>query len=1531
MKTSKLFITSLLAAAAALSVPAFGATATLTSTTTTISESDAATYGIAAGTYSGNIIELTAAGSTGFHDGTFTIYNTDASGTISTTTGVVGTTSTALTNGGTAGAAQALWNYFVGSPSQLSSNYTYGETLYVSANTLSSGDLTANMTFGPAALGGLVVGASDNTFETGRTNGDIQMQFAGASGSGVVFNIASNTKLHAENGFVASGNQDWTIASGKTLSLLKKGDGGGTLTLNENCSMGVSGGGALSVGGIVVSSGATLTIGTDTTLDLSGARVTLASAMTNSGTVTLSGTTVFALDNLTATNGTYSLITGNSVTDVSGVSFMRDGFAIKSSRLSVSTASGYAVTVTNYSDLVWAGTAENSAWNTTAENWSSTAAGGSVAFENRDSVTFGADAGVSKTVSVASVVVANSVAVSDNYEFAFSNNGSVTASTMSIADGKTLTLSGTGSLTTGAVSGGGNLTVGAGVEATFTGTNTFTGTATVNGTAILSNSSDLAYLGTGDIVGSGDIRLKVKDEFDASRLSNFSGTLVLAEGNRMCFTSASASALGNLSIRVESGRQLFLDGWSSDNRANSFSNALTIAGAGYGTTASDQAALRLHETSTLSGLLTLSSDATVYVQGGTNTISGGISAAGKTLTIDGADTLNISGTANITIGTLTLKKSGNTNLSATGTTTITTLNQSAGTLTIGGATTVTGDYQGGNTNNGTSTLTIDAGAVMSVTGEMRGRHEYAGTSTVNVNGELSVGGNFWIARDGKGIVNVNDGGTVVANTLTFGQAWNGASTKGSTVNLEEGGTLVVGTVVANTTAVGASTPALNASALNLNGGTLGTSADSMTIDVKSGSTALSVVLGTGTTSTINTGKYDTATKTFTDAGSAISIANVISGDGALKKAGAGTLTLSGANIYMGGTTIEAGTLVAGNASALGTGNVVVADGATLKYGASSGAVSIGGTLTTNGAALLDLSASDGSSAAFAVTGAVALSGDTLFNVAVAPTSVVTLLSTGSTLTVDSTAVSSGTVSALGISNLYVGGFLANQRDGASATFSVTNGVLTLDSCTVGTTNYSLSWNGGADGVWKANGSGWQTVADSPAAETFQTGDTVTFTDVSAGTGTVTVDGRVSVAAMTIDSTSNYTFTAGQNGTAIAGTGALTKRGTGTATIDASVDLSGIAGGITVEADGGKLVVDTASGYAGAVTAGENGTFSLNVSSDTTLANTLSGAGTFEKTGAGTLILSRDNTSFTGKLLVAGGTVKLGSATGMGAESVSVEVATGGMLDLQGYTDNKNYGNYVLSGGALVNNRTGIGSGKKQLAGGITLKADSEVGGSSNFGMVSGGFAKNTLTLNGHTLTKTGSNTFWLTATTVTAGTIDVREGALSLRNGPSSAFSMEPDAWIKLNGGTITVGKDGNNSGTVALGNVAIVFNDANKDTGRISADSGCKFTVESSAVLRLDIGALTAATLTPGENVSLTIAAASAIANDSFFSAVEVGTYNEAGSWVKDLQWAYVEGSWNVGAGTLSIAIPEPSVFGLLAGLGALALAGTRRRRKKA
>jgi autotransporter-associated beta strand protein len=81
---------------------------------------------------------------------------------------------------------------------------------------------------------------------------------------------------------------------------------------------------------------------------------------------------------------------------------------------------------------------------------------------------------------------------------------------------------------------------------------------------------------------------------------------------------------------------------------------------------------------------------------------------------------------------------------------------------------------------------------------------------------------------------------------------------------------------------------------------------------------------------------------------AASLAQTITGFGALKQAGSGITTLAGASTYSGGTTIAGGTLVAANANAFGAGPVSVMSGGTLKVSSSGLILGDSSSLTMNG-------------------------------------------------------------------------------------------------------------------------------------------------------------------------------------------------------------------------------------------------------------------------------------------------------------------------------------------------------------------------------------------------------------------------------------------------------------------------------------------------------------------------------------------------------------------------------------------------------
>ncbi|MGN0835507.1 MAG: beta strand repeat-containing protein [Candidatus Spyradosoma sp.] len=160
-----------------------------------------------------------------------------------------------------------------------------------------------------------------------------------------------------------------------------------------------------------------------------------------------------------------------------------------------------------------------------------------------------------------------------------------------------------------------------------------------------------------------------------------------------------------------------------------------------------------------------------------------------------------------------------------------------------------------------------------------------------------------ISWDSAGELNIC-GGTYNAYGIAFGGGATNVRNNAATLNLSSGRLNVGAGGMTNYSTSANKT-------FTFTGGTLGAFAD------WSSSMAISLG-GTATIDTLDSEDSTTARN--------ITLNGLLSGDGALKKTGAGTLTLGGANSYSGGTTIEGGVLVAASASALGTNSVRVEGG-----------------------------------------------------------------------------------------------------------------------------------------------------------------------------------------------------------------------------------------------------------------------------------------------------------------------------------------------------------------------------------------------------------------------------------------------------------------------------------------------------------------------------------------------------------------------------------------------------------------------------
>ncbi len=224
--------------------------------------------------------------------------------------------------------------------------------------------------------------------------------------------------------------------------------------------------------------------------------------------------------------------------------------------------------------------------------------------------------------------------------------------------------------------------------------------------------------------------------------------------------------------------------------------------------------------------------------------------------------------------------------------------------------------------------------------------------------ELNTGGDFDNAISGSGQV-VKSGD----ETLTLSGA-----------NSYTGGTLISsGTLVATSVEALGSGDVTDNAVLELNtGGTFDNAISGSGQVVKSGDETLTLsgsntytggtTINDGTliaTSVDALGSGDVTDNAVLELNTGGTFDNAISGSGQVVKSGDKTLTLSGANSYTGGTTINDGTLVATSVDALGTGDVT--DDATLELntgGDFDNAIGGSGNVVKSGADTLTLSGSN---------------------------------------------------------------------------------------------------------------------------------------------------------------------------------------------------------------------------------------------------------------------------------------------------------------------------------------------------------------------------------------------------------------------------------------------------------------------------------------------------------------------------------------------------------------------------------------------
>jgi fibronectin-binding autotransporter adhesin len=759
----------------------------------------------------------------------------------------------------------------------------------------------------------------------------------------------------------------------------------------------------------------------------------------------------------------------------------------------------------------------------------------------------------------------------------------------------------------GVLSGAGSLTkTGTGVLA-LSGANTYSGSTTINA-------------GTLQFLNEGTFYNGVINSTTAANVSVASGgTLALSVGGTGEFTTTDIGTITG-SAGFANGSALGLD---TTDAGGNFALTNSLSGA-YGLTKLGTGTLTVSGANTYTGTTTVSSGA-VNLTGSLN---------GSKVLVNGAGALNESSTGSIggTGTTFTQASTGTSVLSGvntyTGATTInnSTVDLGGGTstgsissssmLVLGGGTlnyTVTGG--GTQTFNGLS-LNAGANAVKTVAGDTvaLGAITRNAGSTVDFNNAATTGtlttttandaggilggyatlnGTDWAANNGSGVITAFTG----YETTTAGGT-TAANYAGKNVDVTSsvaiGGAIAANTLRFNTNA---------AETLTLTG--VNTLTDGGILVTPNVGSNLSTITG-GTLEGSASGNL-IVNQNNTSGG--LTIASIIAnntGATSLVKSGSGTLTLSGANTYTGATYLNGGVVTLNNASALNTAALsggIAFDGGTIQYTANSTTDYSSAIKNSTGAISIDLNGK-------AVTFAAALDASNIGGLTVADTSGLT---TGS-LTLTKANAFTG--------NLTIKSGEVNLSSAAGTVAAGTGTIVLGDSAGTGLNATLLISTAGNtyNNALLVAGSGTNTINDSVASaidyftgtDTLVNNSTLTLLDSGGGSSSINLSGNI------IGTGNIVAQSIGTNGTTnnvLSGTinnvGTITNNGTGA----------------------GSLII---SGNLGA-----NVTNVIETSTNTT----------------SNLVLTGNNSLYTGTLTNLGGNINISSATAWGNYNIVIDAGT----------------------------------------------------------------------------------------------------------------------------------------------------------------------------------------------------------------------------------------------------------------------------------
>lgn len=696
------------------------------------------------------------------------------------------------------------------------------------------------------------------------------------------------------------------------------------------------------------------------------------------------------------------------------------------------------------------------------------------------------------------------------------------------------------------------------------------------------------------------------------------------------------------------------------------------------------------------------------------------------------------------------------------------------------------------TISGANTLTLDNGADPTA-------------QVSDTNGNHTLGVNL---AQGGAVTTTQFNVTNPADTLTFSGVLSGAT------GLQK---LSAGSLVLSGANTYTGATVINGGKITLSGaGTLGNTANTLavtnsTLDL--GATSQTTGAATFSGANIINGTLTSTSYTGTGTGNT-TISAILAGPGALTMSGTGTVTFTGDQTYSGGTTINAGgTVQMGDGTTNGSLVGAILNNGTLTYN-PAGSATEGNAITNNGALNFNVAGSMAQSAAFTGTGTVTKTGVGTLTFSVANTSGVTTvnggtlkISTGGSLTTSGAGntaivgsgpansildISDGTFTANTSGNQFTSGLLVGKAAG-------TAGAIRLSGTGTLTTNQQFGLGGALGGYAAFTQTGGTASSGSYFVLGFagdraiynQSGGsfTVATNVMTIGAGNATSLGEANLSGGTF--TSNGGVFVGEFGRGrlnVSGTAAVTLAGAGLSIGNGTVNLNG--GTITTNVvgqrattpgvlnfNGGTLKAGAANAtfmnglvggayvYSGGAKIDTNG-FDITVGQALS-APTGSGVSSIDLSAVGTGYIDRPLVTITGGTLAANGTAATAVA--------NIDPVTG---QVAGITIT-NPGSYTDTTGLAV---TFEGGGN-----GAVAPIVNTIGTAANVG---GGLTKS----GAGVLTLSGANTY-TGATVVNAGTLHLDatgtlagSASLSLASGATlqldTNISLNDDIVLTLAGGS---------------------------------------------------------------------------------------------------------------------------------------------------